>query len=151
MITDTIRNLSMYSATVPYVNEIVEFINHVDIQALEAGRHEINDGPCYALIFEYKTKPYEQRFIEAHRKNIDLHMVLSGTERIGVRNINDCILGEYIDEHDYLEAKGELDMWRVEAGNFAILFPHEAHATAIADVTAGELIKKMVVKIPFQD
>lgn len=151
MITDSIQNLSIYSATIPRIKEIVDFINRVDIHDLKAGRHEINEGPCYALIFEYKTKPYEQRFIEAHRKNIDLHIVLSGAERIGVRDISECILGDYSDEHDYLEAKGELDTWRVEAGHFAILLPHEAHATAIADVAVGELVKKMVVKIPFQE
>lgn len=150
MITDNIQNLSMYAPMIPRIQEVVDFIAQTDIHALESGRHEIQGGPCYALIFEYKTKPYEQRFIEAHRKNIDLHIVLSGTERIGVRNIKDCSLGEYSDEHDYLEAKGELDTWRVESGNFAILLPHEAHATAIADEVAGEPIKKMVVKIPVQ-
>jgi YhcH/YjgK/YiaL family protein len=115
---------------------------------LPSGKYEIGKNGMFALISEYETKGISQCFIECHRKYIDIQMLLSGREKIGVCNKKDCKEEEYIEERDFQKLYGEVSFITLMPGMFAIFFPHDGHMPQAQCADKPESVKKIVVKVP---
>jgi biofilm protein TabA len=125
----------------------LQFLRDTDFTGKAAGRHEVDEELFY-FINEYETKEVEECFWEAHRKNLDLHYILEGKEKIGYAAIERLeVKEEYSDEKDAVFFNGELESAvAVSAGDLVICYPQDGHMTAIA---AGEktAVRKVVLKI----
>ena len=148
MIIDKLENLGRYSPAIPFLDDLVKYISATDVNSLTAGRHDVDGNGVFILRFEYQTKPIEECVIEAHQKYIDVHVVLDGAEQIGVGPVAECDAGEYDEAKDFMPLKGVLGRWDLKAGNFAILFPGEAHATGGLNLNVCQ-VRKMVAKVPY--
>jgi len=146
MILDNIKYLSNYIQLIPSLSDIKNYLETVDVNSLELGKNEVNESIAVIKI-HYLTKPYEERFCEVHEKFLDLHLIISGNEKIGVQERLRSNVLEYVEEQDYAEAKAELKLFEMNEGDFMILFPHEVHATGIANKDISE-VNKLVFKIP---
>jgi biofilm protein TabA len=100
----------------------------------------------HAKVQDYRTKPREQGFWEAHRAYIDVQYVASGCESIGYAHISRLRAGRYDAEADLLKLEGEGEYVTARPGTFVILFPQDAHMPAIAVGTPGP-VRKIVVKV----
>lgn len=86
--------------------------------------------------------------LEAHRQYLDIHVLLEGEERIGWRALEDC--GEpskaYCEEEDYMlweqPASAYIDL---KPGQFAIVYPEDAHAPLIGSGSIRKLVVKALV------
>lgn len=146
MILDNIKYLSNYSQLIPSLSDIKHYLETVDVNSLELGKNEVNES-IVVIKINYLTKPYEDRFCEVHEKVLDLHLILSGCESIGVQERANSNVLEYVEEHDYAEAKADLKLFEMNEGDFMVLFPHQVHATGIANKDISE-VNKLVFKIP---
>ena len=146
MIFDDLRNLEEYKV-VP--EEVLAFI-HGLTAATPDGRYEITDR-IYANIESYITKGETEAVLESHRKYIDLQFLLHGMERIDYINTDGLEMrGNYNPEKDivfYKKTKAELGSLYLNGRNFAVFFPHDAHAPQITTFSLQENVKKVVVKI----
>lgn len=109
------------------------------------------DGGRFANAEEYETK-LSSRF-EAHRKMVDVQIVISGTELIHFAPINDnFVVDEPYDEtRDIMFMKGEVkDTVLLRAGDACIIGPELAHMPGMA-VNGSEHVKKIVLKIPVEE
>lgn len=134
MIYDTLDNL-------PYENVKIFLLNPPD----QTGRYELGSG-IYANIDEYCTKP--DGFPEAHKKYIDVQVVLEGVERLDFACIDGLqVKDEYNPERDimFYHKPEILNSVYLTPGKFVLLEPHDAHAPQLGN---GERVKKVVVKIP---
>ena len=87
------------------------------------------------------------RFYEAHRDFIDIHCILTGAETFGYANIDRLeTVKTYDQADDYLLLDGKGNTLTLNAGDFCITFPQDAHLPAFAKVEAGELVR-VVAKI----
>ena len=129
-----------------------DFVNKALQNGVENGKYPLEDG-AYAVVSEYETKSVEDAKFEAHKKFIDVQLILSGREVIGVMptermRLGNCI-GEYNPEKDvelYREC-GDYDAKLLEAGDFLILYPEDGHMPGVhADGPCD--MKKIVLKIP---
>ena len=87
--------------------------------------------------------------LEAHRKFIDIHVPISGTEILGwapVSSLNN-VTEPYNADND-IEFFGEAPVKTAEIkpGQFVIFYPADAHAPNMAD--AGKSHQKYCIKIP---
>ncbi len=146
MIIDQINNVSLYYNVHPKFKHAFEFIQHMDVNNIPAGRYEIDGENMYALVQEYNTKLKEQGVWEAHRCYIDLQYVVQGLEGIGYANIHHLQQDEYQASKDFLPLHGEGDLVTVHSGSFVLLFPEDAHMPGMA-VGASAPVKKVVIKI----
>lgn len=86
--------------------------------------------------------------LEAHRQYLDIHVLLEGEERIGWRALSDCgkPTREYDADADYmlfdLPASSYIDL---KPGQFAIVWPEDAHAPVIGSGKVRKLIVKALV------
>lgn len=144
MIIDKVENISKYSKIIP--KEVIEFLK-ISPDA-NTGHYEIV-GSTYANIEEYLPKPYELCKYEAHKKYIDLQMLLKGEEDLEYRMAGGLdILEDYNEERDIMFFKNKdtnSDIVHLIPYKFALIFPHEAHKPQIK--TKSCPVKKVVVKI----
>ena len=106
-----------------------------------------------AVVSEYETKPMATSKFEAHREFIDVQLILSGAEIIGVTptaTMTDADrIGEYNAEKDveFYGVKGDFEKLQLSDGDFAILYPEDAHMPGVHE-TEPVHIKKIVLKVP---
>ncbi len=146
MIIDKLENISKYSSIIP--ESVIEFLKHLAPEA-DTGHNKIKDG-IYANIDIYPPKPYENCKFEAHKKYIDIQMLLSGEEDLEYTPAGGIeIIEEYDDAKDVMflgSPKIAVDKVHLTPYKFVYIFPHEAHKPQIK-ISKG-LVKKVVVKIP---
>jgi YhcH/YjgK/YiaL family protein len=146
MILDRIENASLYYTVHPRFKSTFDTISHIDINTIPVGRHEIDGTNLYVLVQEYNTKLKEQGLWEAHRRYIDLHYMVQGTEGIGYANINHLQQGVYDESKDFLPLHGEGELITLKSGYFVLLFPEDAHMPGMAPGSPAP-VRKIVLKI----
>lgn len=151
MIFGNIRNLEEYR----YLNEQIQacftYAEEHDLMQFEKGSHEIKGDTLFVNIVEYTTTTPENRFWEAHRDYLDLHLMLHGPEQIDVNFIESMEQKEFEPERDFLPLDGQANGHVVlEEGDFLICYPHDAHRTAVM-VDKPTDIKKAIFKIKIND
>ena len=146
MILDRLEEADHYAPLSPRFAAAFEFLRRQDLADLELGRYDIDGDNVYALIQRNPTRRREDSSLEAHRKYIDIQMVLSGVESIGWKNRPTCTQRgqDYDAETDAEKFTDEPDAWAtVHPGAFVIFLPDDTHAPMVG---TGE-IHKVVVKV----
>jgi len=100
----------------------------------------------FALIQRYVTRPVTESSWEAHRRYIDLQYLVAGSEQIGYAPLEQLAAGPYDAGRDLLALHGEGSWLTLHAGNFMLLFPHDAHRPCVSVAAPAEVFK-VVVKI----
>ena len=118
-------------------------------QTANVGKYELEDG-AYVSVQEYTTKARKDAKYEAHKKFIDIQMILSGKEIIAVTPIDKMeIAEEYKDEKDvmFFKHNDECTDYVLEDGDFVILYPEDVHMPGVC-VNEKSFVRKIVVKVP---
>lgn len=127
------------------IQKAVAYIREGKLDNLECGRHELFDG-IYVNVSKYQTK--ESGLFEAHRKYIDIHYLLEGSEIIEITDVKKLkITKDYDDQADALLGTAEGSSYLLKKGQFMVVFPEEAHMPGIKTAEDKE-VKKAVVKVP---
>ena len=113
----------------------------------EKGSHPIDGERLFVNVVEYETTWPENRFWEAHRNYLDVHLMLDGQEQIDLNFIENMEQKEFVEKDDFLPMDGGSNSHVVlRAGDFLICYPEDGHRTAVA-VDESEKIKKAIFKV----
>lgn len=147
MIWGNIENLQEYSYLEEQIKKCFVYAAEHDLLNCEKGRYDIEGDDLYVNVVEYQTISAEERFWEAHKKYIDLHLVLCGQEQIDLSFVQNMQLKEYEEESDFLPMDGKKSGSVVlTSGDFLICYPSDGHRTAVA-VEKPENVRKVIFKI----
>ena len=147
MVFGNIQNLKDFSWLEPQVRKCFAYAKENDLISYEKGSHPIEGDDLFVNIVEYETTTPENRFWEAHRQYLDLHVMLRGPEQIDVNFIQNMEQKEFVEKDDFLPLEGEPNSHVVlNAGDFLLCYPADAHRTAV-QVEAPATIKKAIFKI----
>lgn len=147
MIFGNIKHEKTYSNLDKDILKCLEYAKENSLMDLEKGSYEIDGQDIFVNIVGYETCEKEDRFWEAHRKYIDVHLMLDGCERIDVNFIENLEQKEYEEEGDFLPLDGEANGYvELRKGDFLVCYPEDAHMTAIK-VNDKEEIKKAIFKV----
>lgn len=147
MIYDSISNFKRYLTVHPNFISVSEFISNYNLSELSMSEFYICNG-IKVMINEYETKELEKGIIECHRKFIDIQILLSGEEYIGInRKEKAKEKKEYNEEKDYQELSGDYCLTKLETGYFVIFYPEDGHMPGIK-VENKNKVRKIVFKIP---
>ncbi len=145
MIYDTLNNIKNYES-LGKIYDVLKFISQEDFSSKELGRYDIDGDNIYYMIQSYNTDP-DKSIAEAHKKYIDIQLILEGEELIGVAPI--------LCEKEEVEAKPEKDAWlyrcktdfiTMKPGYYMVLYPNDIHLPGKA-VKDSQPCRKIVVKI----
>ncbi len=149
MIFDLLVNAPQYTALGPRIARGLEFLAGTDLEALEAGKHELDGKKLFVLVSDYVTKPQSEGRWEAHRHYLDLQYMVTGVERMGVAPATYLRETEYQADRDIVWLEGSGDFLTFAAGQFMLLGPGDAHMPGIA-VNHPVKGRKIVVKIALE-
>ena len=145
MIIDTLNNSDKYTTIHKEFKTVFDYLKTHNLAELECGRHEIKGKEVFFNLQEYETKPVQK--LEAHRKYIDIQLVVSGEEYMGYTNIDKTsIQEEYDEEKDVMFLNGSVDKLKADNKTFLIFFPEDAHMPALC-VNGTQKVKKAIFKI----
>ena len=147
MIFGNIQNLGEYPFLEEQIKECFNYAKEHDLMSYEKGSHEIDGDRLFVNVVEYTTTTAEERFWEAHRQYLDLHLMLRGTEQIDLNFIQNMDVKEFVEKDDFLPMDGEKNSSVIlRDGDFLICYPKDGHRTAI-QVNGPEQIKNAIFKI----
>jgi YhcH/YjgK/YiaL family protein len=147
MILDQLGNALLYRPLQARFAKAFDYLASAALANLPAGRQTIQGDELFALVNDYVTQPQEKCRFEAHRRYIDIQLMVRGVERIGVANLSAMKDDEpYVAERDVAFFHGAGDLITLLPGTFAIFFPHDAHQPGIA-VAEPVQCRKVVVKV----
>ena len=147
MIIDQLENSRLYASINVRLAVALSYIQNYDLASLDIGCHPFAEGDIFALVSEYETKMPDDTKWEAHKKYIDIQLLISGEEKIGVASPNGMIVNQpYSTEKDIEFYDGKGDYVILRPGNFAVLFPSDAHLPGVA-VQDSVKVKKVVIKV----
>ena len=136
-----------YKGIHPRLDKALELLQDDDfIASVGADKVFIEGDALYAFRSEYTTVPFEETYFEAHKKYLDIQIVVSGQECAGIADPD--TLGEpFKEKPDFKGYHGEPEQYvTLRPDNFIVVFPGDAHRLKIA-VNGPETVSKVVFKI----
>lgn len=145
MIIDNYGNAEKYFILNPDFKLVFDFIKNNDLAAMECGKYELNGNKVFFNLQEYETKQVQK--LEAHKKYIDIQVVIKGEEYMGWTNINNTnVTEQYDEEKDVMFLEGNVSNLKADNKVFLIFYPEDAHMPALC-IDEPRQVKKAIFKI----
>lgn len=141
------KNLHRYLGQSEAMDTAIRFLQTADLRSLVPGRNEIDGSNVFVNRFDYQTMPETQAIWEGHIQYADIHVLLSGHEKIGVTNAS--MLTETVrkPEEDFVGFEGQVQSWfPMTTEDILIVYPEDIHMVKVLD---GEstLVEKACFKV----
>lgn len=112
----------------------IRYLQNGDLKQLHKGRNEIDGDQAFVNRFDYQTMPQEQAIWEGHIRYGDIHVLLSGNEKIGVTNVNALKETVRKPEEDFVGYEGSVTTWLpMTTEDVLIVFPEDVHMVKVID------------------
>ena len=136
-----------YRGIHPNLDLAREHITEKYLDSVGYDRVELKGSDVYATRFTYETVPEEESFFEAHQKYLDIHIMLSGSERVEIAPPEKLTEFDRVEANDFYAYRGEGDYRLVlSPGDFLVVFPDDAHRIKMR-VNGPETVTKAVFKV----
>jgi YhcH/YjgK/YiaL family protein len=156
MILDELTAAKKYDGLFSAFAKAFEYLRSTDFHSMKDGRYPIDGDSIYASVTSYSTENPLKRFLETHRRNIDIHFLLAGRETIFYAPLEQLQpRSEYDPEKDNMFMNDPPDpsagsaVLRLGIGHFAVFFPWDAHKPGCCSDPEDPpvLVRKVVIKV----
>ncbi len=148
MILDDLKHAARYDSLHSGFAAGFEFLLRDDLGQLESGRHELDGDRLFALVNRDPGRGHEGARLEAHRKYIDIQLLVDGSEEIGWRPTAECrqITDPYDEARDVIFFADPPQAWiNLPPRKFMIFYPQDAHAPLAARGDNTKVVIKVAV------
>lgn len=148
MILCHVKQADRWSAVHPGFAAAFAFLRQENLHCLSGGRHEIDGERMYAVVHRVTETEHVEVKLEAHRKYIDVHLSVLGTDLVGWKSTSDCRQTEqsYNPEIDAEYFGDTPDFWLpMPPGTLAVFFPEDAHAPQAGKPPLVKVVVKVAV------
>lgn len=141
------KNLERYLGLSANLDTAIRYLQTADLSTLIKGRNEIDGDQVFVNRFDYQTMAEDQAIWEGHIQYADIHVLLSGQEKIGVTNVE--MLTETVrkPEDDFVGFEGDVQSWfPMTTEDILIVYPEDIHKVKVIH---GEstLVEKACFKV----
>lgn len=147
MIFDKIENKDKYFSGEIF-NEIFRKLEDLSLELPDGNYYKTDD--YYFKVISYDTK-HNPTIIESHRKEVDVQIMISGSEKIKIYSPENLIVKSEYDKNidcTFYKNTGKEDVeLELSKGKMAVFFPQDIHACQFAVNSKIKNIKKIVIKI----
>ncbi|MFM2409068.1 MAG: hypothetical protein RL358_1810 [Pseudomonadota bacterium] len=148
MIFSSLAQAFRYTTLQPLFPRAFAYLRDTDLNALAPGVHQIIDKQLFIIVEEANGRTRGEAKLEAHRRYIDIQLVLDGVDEMGWKALADCHqpLDEHNLERDIRFFDDEPATWiTVPPQHFCIFFPEDAHAPLVGKGAIRKVIMKIAV------
>ena len=127
-----------------YLKEIGDFLKNNDLANFKKGITKIDNDRFYVNICDYTTVEEDDRVWEAHKKYLDIHVMVKGSEVVKHTFIENANIKTYHEDSDYVEIP---DVKKIDTvitlseGQYLVFDTTDVHKTAIKNGEAQDVIK----------
>ena len=150
MIFDSLANAAQYKGLNAGIDRVLTEAAAYTADNFPKERRVLDGDALFMNFANYETHAAETACFEAHRRYVDVMVMIEGEETIYVKNTAALqnITKEYDAEGDYLLAALDADRTavRLTAGSFVVLLPQDAHAPG-CDADGKAPVKKIIGKV----
>lgn len=144
MILANIKDAEKYYSLNKSFHAVFDFLKTLNKESTEgmvSGDYRVNFSGKYIETADKNADGSEKSF-EAHKKYIDIHYCISGSEGIGYADVSSLKpTTEYDEENDYFLLSGDYQKVVLREGDFCIVFPEDAHIPMMSGFTNEKLLK----------
>jgi len=141
------KNLHRYLGLSAEMDTAIRFLQSADLRSLAMGRNEIDGSRVFVNRFDYRTMPQEQAIWEGHVQYADMHVLLSGHEKIGVTNVEALTETVFKPDEDFKGFDGPVEVWfPMTTEDILIVYPEDIHMVKVLDGDSA-LVQKACFKI----
>ncbi len=145
MILDKLTAAQAYRGIHPRLDAVLDRLNEGFLATVGSETMQLDGDALYVTRFTYETLPLEDTFFEAHRRYLDVHLMIEGEERVELASPAGLELFEHRD--DFYAYRGSAEQSLVlRPGSFLVVFPEDAHRIKI-QVNGPETVYKVVFKV----
>ena len=145
MILDKLSAANAYRGIHPRLDGVLDRLNEAFLATVGPETMELEGDKLYVTCFTYETLPREETFFEAHKRYLDVHLMVQGEERVELASPGGLTLFEH--QGDFYAYRGEAEQSLVlRPGSFLVVFPEDAHRIKI-QVNGPETVSKVVFKV----
>ena len=145
MILANNAHADVYRGIHPRLDRVLDCLNETFLNAVGTQTRELEGDRLYVTRFDYETLPKEDTFFEAHKRYLDVHVMVRGEEGVEIASPEGL---------DLFEQKGDFYAYRGEAqhrfvlrpGMFLVVFPDDAHRIKM-QVNGPQSVSKVVFKL----
>ncbi len=136
-----------YRGIHPNLDLALEHITPEFLSGLGEQRVDLKGDAVYCTKFTYSTVPDAESFFEAHRRYLDIHIMLAGSERIEIASPADLTEDETRRAGDFRAYDGPgRQSLILSPGEFLVVFPDDAHKLKM-QVDGPRTVTKAVFKV----
>jgi YhcH/YjgK/YiaL family protein len=141
------KDLDRYKGLSANLDTAIDFLLSADLNKLQMGRNEISGDQVFVNRFNYQTMTEEKAIWEGHIQYADIHVVLSGQEKIGVSHVDSLTPTEKKPEEDFLGFEGKVTAWLpMTTEDILIVFPEDIHKVKVIE-GQSTLVEKACFKV----
>ena len=145
MILDKLSAANAYRGIHPRLDGVLDRLNEAFLATVGPETMELEGDRLYVTRFTYETLPREETFFEAHKRYLDVHLMVQGEERVELASPGGLTLFEH--QGDFYAYRGEAEQSLVlRPGSFLVVFPEDAHRIKI-QVNGPATVSKVVFKV----
>lgn len=149
MIFAKLSDAADYRGIHPRLDRVIDCLNEEFLRRVGTETQKLEGDLLYVTRFDYVTSPLEETFFEAHKKYLDVHLMLDGQERVDISHPDTLALFDHKD--DFYAYRGEAEQTLIlTPGSFLVVFPGDAHRIKV-QVKGPETVSKVVFKLLVND
>jgi YhcH/YjgK/YiaL family protein len=145
MILDKLSQAKAYRGIHPRLDAALDRLDEGFLSTVGPETQQLEGDALYVTRFTYDTLPLEETFFEAHRRYLDIHLMMEGEERVDIASPEGLTLFEQ--KGDFYAYRGQAEQSLVlRPGSFLVVFPEDAHRIKI-QVDGPKTVSKVVFKV----
>lgn len=148
MILTNLKECSDYESRHPLFSKLFEFLKTTDFNKIPDGKIVLEGENLFINHVHIEGRREDTGSMEVHKDYIDLHFLISGEEKIGIKKTVDVtsFSKPYDSDSDCaLTEERPVDYIELKPGDMAIISPKFAHLPAVSSGPIHKLIAKIHV------
>ena len=147
MVLGTLQYPSRYIGLGEGVYTGLKHLLELDLNNLQPGKYEIDGDNIFFEVREIETVKPEEKYFEAHKNYLYIHITISGEEWFGYSDVKNLEpKNEYDSEKDSAYYSGRGVFLQSPPGHFILFMQNDAHKAGIYFNQQGT-VKKILLKV----
>ena len=143
MVIAHLNDSERYASLHPLFKQLFDYVKSHDLSQVPAERITLDGERLFINVADPTLKDPENQVLEVHRRYIDVHFPLTGEETMGwspMSVLTTESVNPFNEEDDYaIYAEQAQSYHTIHPGEFAIVWPEDAHAPIIGKGTLRKL------------
>ena len=148
MILDSSQYADRWRTIHPGFPTAFDFLRQALVSPPPVGKHELEPNRLWVIVESAQGRTRAHAPLEFHRRFIDIQLVLAGEETIGWSPLSaeTAAAADYDSVRDIAFLAAVPRTWfQLRVGEFAVFYPHDAHAPLAGDALVLKAIAKVAV------